>query len=134
MCRLFPLPLRDGFTDQIEIFLVELLLFLALLASLALFSFAFFGGVFVKFLVFDIILIDDKALADLCFRRISTVAWAGMSLKSHLASLFFIVVIFIFLAGIIHVLITSCLCASLASVFVKRVIILLIVQLGLADD
>jgi hypothetical protein len=87
----FPFPLWDSFTNEVEIFFIELLLLLALAAAALLLLTAL--AVFRVICLFFLILVDDEAFSDLWANAISMAGSAKGARKQLYPSSFLLVLI-----------------------------------------
>jgi hypothetical protein len=128
------LPVGIGLADEVKVFFVEFFLFamlpppLLLFAALALFFFLFL-------LLFFIFIYDEtfSNLSDKTTRSVSQVCWwVGRAGVAYSSGFLLILVVFLLFAGIVDDLAVAI--VALAGVVVKRLLILLFVQLGLPID
>lgn len=124
-------PFGNLLADELEIIFIQLGLFL----SVFVFSFSLRRGSRLGLGLIFLFIVVDEALSDLereKFVRLATTR-PGAEAAAHLSSFLLVVVVFFLLAGVLDAAIPFAL-ARFAGLAIKRLIILVIVQLGLAVD
>jgi hypothetical protein len=132
LCCGLPLPFRICLPNEIQIFLVQHSLLLLALSSSSLLVFSTAAFPLLWLLIF---VINDEALAYLveCQRKAHG-TWYGF-LRAYSTSSLLIVVVFLLFAGVVQLPIYSRFARNgFAGLFIERLIVLFVVELGLAVD